>query len=303
MYRAVNVTQKDGSALQWSNCRMAVAATHLDFHTQGAKKSTGAKMRSYQDDQSGGTDSGDARTAWERGYDEQLVIRDGRYWADLVEDRQRGWFVSVDVWYASLPIRCQQNGQFGHTIGISPETRSDGAWLVGDPLCDTNDWSWMDPADIRRAAEAWGSRILSGTSAKTHGPDGEGELLVPVDTGGAVPIRYTTAVEEAPVLKVADQKPRLLDVKEGVKLYDVNGQATAQIYKPITQGLSPFASVIGKTVAARAVFVTVGGVRQLMLIRTADATNIKDIPTTVDIDALLDARDSEWISRLTPPRT
>jgi len=301
-YRATNVTQKDGSALQWSNCRMAVAATHLDFHTQGAKKSTGAKMRSYQDDKVGGTDSGDARTAWERGYEEALVIRDGRYWGDLVEDRDRGWFVSVDVWYASLPDRCQQSGNFGHTIGIAPENNGT-KWLVGDPLCAEGQWKWMEAADIKAAAENWGTRILNGTSSKTHGPDGEGERLSPVDTGGAVPIRYTTAVEEAVALKVTDQKPRLLDVAGGVKLYDVNGQPTAQVYSPITQGLSPFASMIGKTVAARAVYVSVGGVRQLMLIRTADAKNLKEIPTTVDIDALLDARDGEWIARLTPPRT
>jgi hypothetical protein len=161
----------------------------------------------------------------------------------------------------------------------------------------------MEASDIKAAAENYGARILNGTSSKTHGPNGEGERLSPVDTGGAVPIRYTTAVEEAMPLKVQDQKPRLLDVAPGTKLYDVNGQPTAQVYSAITQGVSPFASLIGKTVAARAVYVSVGGVKQLMLIRTADATNIKEIPTTVDVAALLDARDSEWIARLTPPRT
>lgn len=157
-YRAAHVTQKDGSALQWANCRMAVGATHLDYHTQGAETSTGAKMRSFQSDQSGGTDADDLRKAWERGYGETLVIRNGRYWRDLEADRAKGWFVEIDVWYADLPDRCQSAASFGHTVGVAPETRSDGFWLVSDPLCTA--YKWMDPDDIRKAAQTWGNRTV-----------------------------------------------------------------------------------------------------------------------------------------------
>jgi hypothetical protein len=300
-YRAVNVTQKDGSKLQWSNCRMAAIATMLDFHTEGAKKSTGAKMRSYQDDQVGGTDASDARTAWERGYHETLVIRDGRYWEDLVSDRANGWFVTLDVWYASLPERCQASGQFGHTIGISPETLSDGQWLVGDPLCNQGDWNWMRPADLRVGAEEWGKRILNGGSGKTHGPEGIDE---PGDTGGAVPIRYTTAVEVAPVLKVVDPKPVLLDIPVGTQMYYHTGQPYAKATQASSQIYSPFATLIGKTVAGRAVYRTVDGVKQLALARTVDCKNINPVPVAdgPDPDTIINGRDAQWIDHLTPPK-
>jgi hypothetical protein len=144
---------------------MAVAATHLDFHTRGSKTSTGAKMRSHQDDQQGGTDANDARTAWERGYSEVMHIRSAD-WERLLEDRSRGWFIELDVWYARLPDRCQIAANFGHTIGIAPETRSDGYWLVSDPLC--NAYKWLDPADIRAAAEDWGKRIINGGTLRTR---------------------------------------------------------------------------------------------------------------------------------------
>lgn len=158
VYRAAHVSQKDGTPLQFANCRMAVGATHLDFHTNGAETSTGAAMRSYQFDQSGGTDADDLRRAWERGYGETLVIRNGRYWDALLIDRAKGWFLEVDIWYADLADRCQQSANFGHTIGIAPETRADGFWLVSDPLC--SGYKWMHPDAIRKAVQSWGNRVV-----------------------------------------------------------------------------------------------------------------------------------------------
>ena len=142
---------------------MAAGATMLDFHTRGRKKSTGAEMRKRQQDQSGGTDAYDLQRAWAT-YKEVLVIRNGKYWADLIKDRGRGWFVSIDVWYAEIPvaIRCQSNGNIGHTMGVAPETHSDGRWLVSDPLC--TGYKWVKPSDLRRAMEAWGKRIGIGSA-------------------------------------------------------------------------------------------------------------------------------------------
>src|SRR5262245_10909828 len=105
-YRADAVTQRDGSALQNSNCRMASIATGLDYHTLGAKTSTGAKMRQSQDDQSGGTDAGDAKQAWARGYSETLVIRDGNTWADALDDLRDGRLIHLDVWHVTVGGPC-----------------------------------------------------------------------------------------------------------------------------------------------------------------------------------------------------
>lgn len=281
---------------------MAVLATHLDFHTKGKKTTTAAKLRMFQDDQMGGTDSNDARIAWERGFAEELVIRDGQYWERLLEDRSRGWFIALDVWYARLPERGQKAADFGHTIGIAPETQTIGQWLVSDPLQDG--WNWMDPEDLKTAAEDWGRRILGGGSGKTHGTGDHNFALLddPQDTGGAVPIRYTTAVEVPPVLKVIDRNPMLVDVPIGTRMYNHASQPADATSSKSVQIPSPFGTVIG-TVPARAVYRTLDGVFQLVLIRTADLQNMTTVKTaTVDTDKLLNDRDAQWIARLTPPR-
>ena len=298
IYRAANVSQVDGSPLQFSNCRMAVLATHLDFHTKGKKTSTGAKMRSFQDDQIGGSDSSDARIAWERGYGEKLVIRDGQSWERLLEDRSRLWFVSLDVWYASLPERRQANASFGHSIGVAPENNG-SQWLVGDPLRRDGAWNWMESADLKQAAEDWGRRILAGASGKTHGPDGEDAA----DTGGAVPIRYTTAVEAAPMLRILDGPAMTGDIAIGTQVYNHNGQPASKTTQKSVGSYSPFATRIGTSVPARAVYRTLDGVMQLILLRTVDFLNAKPVASpVVDVDKLLDERDAAWLARLTPPR-
>ena len=65
--RGAPVTQRDGSSLANTNCRMASICTGLDSHSGGSLTSTAEKMRNYTSDQSGGTDSGDATEAWQRG--------------------------------------------------------------------------------------------------------------------------------------------------------------------------------------------------------------------------------------------
>jgi hypothetical protein len=155
-YRATPVTQRDGSPLASSNCRLASAACGIDYHTQGATTSSGADMRARQSDQSGGTDSGDAAEAW-ASYGQSLRIRDGETWADAVDDLEDGRLVHLDIWAAAMaPAGCPSGtGQYGHTIAVAPE-QSGTRWLVSDPWCSPAKWAWIDEVLLREAAETWG---------------------------------------------------------------------------------------------------------------------------------------------------
>ena len=120
-YRAVPVSQRDGSSLANTNCRMASIATGLDYESAGIQVSNGAEMRSRQSDQSGGTDSGDAAEAW-ASYGQTLRIRDGATWADAEHDLEAGRLVHLDVWAASAAGPCLVgDGGYGHTIAVAPE--------------------------------------------------------------------------------------------------------------------------------------------------------------------------------------
>lgn len=163
-YRPLPVSQRDGTPLANSNCRMASIATGLDYHTQGAQTSTGSEMRARQSDQSGGTDSGDAAEAW-RSYGQELRIRDGETWADAVDDLEDGRLVHLDVWAADLDGVCLSGtGQYGHTVAVAPE-RSGTRWLTSDPWCSPPKWAWWDEALLRRGAETWGGMCYSGATA------------------------------------------------------------------------------------------------------------------------------------------
>ena len=289
-YRADHVTQKDGGVNQWNNCRMAVGATQLDYHTKGAKTTTGSKLRLYQDDQQGGTDADDLRRAWERGYDETLVIRNGRYWDDLVADRAKGWFVGIDVWYATISDRCQTAASFGHTMGVAPETDERGWWLVSDPLCAG--YKWMDPATIRKAMEDWGRRILN--------------------TGIAhPPIYYTTSVPEwsdddMDTINTSGyvSSKKLARVKVGSAWY-FDSKCAEKGNTFSTARAIPF---IGATQdATRAVLVSTGQPYEdkvaratIVYMRTADIT-LEDAPNPpTSCDDAVKQRDAEWIAHLTP---
>lgn len=171
-YRAAPVTQRDGSALANSNCRMAAIATGLDYETLGGETSTGAKMRSYQDDQSGGTGSDDASVAWHRGYGKDLRIRDGNPWGDVLDDLRAGRLVHLDVWHAAVGGPCLSgSGAYGHTIAVAPESRDkdgDTEWLVADPWCKPPTWAWVRQGRLRDGAEEWGRRVTR--EAETNGP-------------------------------------------------------------------------------------------------------------------------------------
>jgi len=154
VYRPRNVSQKDGSRLQYSNCTMASAATAIDRHTLGRIRSTGAKMRSYQGDQSGGTDLLDARNAWSRGYGQYLDVRLRTSWSTFIAALKGRRGAILVGWYSYIPraYRGQYSASFGHAVYINEVRPSDGALLMYDPLRSTA--IWVPQVYIKRFAGA-----------------------------------------------------------------------------------------------------------------------------------------------------
>ena len=175
-YRAVPVSQRDGSSLANSNCRMASIATGLDYESAGIQVSNGAEMRSRQSDQSGGTDSGDAAEAW-GSYGQTLRIRDGATWADAEYDLEAGRLVHLDVWAASAAGPCLSgDGGYGHTIAVAPES-SGTRWLTADPWCSPGKWTWWESALLEAGAETWGGMCYTGATAGLRWTGDERALL------------------------------------------------------------------------------------------------------------------------------
>jgi hypothetical protein len=172
LYRPAPVTQRDGSELASSNCRLASAAVGLEYESwndgdRPPQTSTGSQMRARQDDQSGGTDSGDAAQAWSS-YGQALRIRDGMSWADAVADLEAGRLVHLDVWAAAAAGPCLSGtGGYGHTIAVSPE-RSGTRWLVCDPWCSPPKWTWWEEVLLETGAETWGGMTYSAATAGTR---------------------------------------------------------------------------------------------------------------------------------------
>jgi hypothetical protein len=165
MYRAKPVTQRDGGPLANSNCRMASAATGLDFDTLGKKTSTGSKMRARSGDPSGGTTASDAARAWDT-YDEVLSVQNGKGWDDVIASLKAGRLVHLDVWAATCGGPCCKSA-CGHTLVVAPEQHSDGRWLVSDPWCRPAKWTWWAESKLRKGAEEWADRC--GWRASTKG--------------------------------------------------------------------------------------------------------------------------------------
>lgn len=133
----------------------------LDYHTGGSKTASGGKMRTYTDDQSGGTDSGDAKQAWARGYGQALNVNDGDTFDEALRDLRNGKVVHLDTWHASLgKYGCVSGeGKYGHTVAVIPDYNSKG-WLLGDPWC-TKNYKRVPESTLRSAAETWGRKVLS----------------------------------------------------------------------------------------------------------------------------------------------
>lgn len=162
-YRAAPVTQRDGSPLASSNCLMAAAATGLDYHTLGDKTSTGAKMREFSGDTSGGTNTDEIVRAWDRGYHEEAHDRDGHTFDKVLDDLWDGRLVMLQVWHRTVGGPCLSgDGTYGHGLAVAPEQRLDEdghrEWLVSDPWCKPPKWVWVDQSKLKAGAEEWATR-------------------------------------------------------------------------------------------------------------------------------------------------
>jgi hypothetical protein len=249
-YRPAFVTQRDGSSLASSNCRMASAAMGLDFETRGAKTSSGAKMRSYTDDQSGGTDSGDAKQAWDRGYDQTLTVRDGGTFDQALADLRAWRAVHLDIWAAATGQECLSgSGDYGHTVIVLPDYTADG-WAVGDPWC-TGGYGRIPESKLRKGAETWGSEVYGRAAEEPdyptdgpgprdprvlaivarivrrfmseHYPGGPPGELRHADTGGGSILFTVTHPLEGDVIPLYSAGDRKRILPAGTDLYDAPG--------------------------------------------------------------------------------
>jgi hypothetical protein len=135
VYRPAPVLQYGwGSALDGYNCNMAAGCMALDRHTLGTKTSTPPIMRSYQFDQSGGTDLGDLATAWSNGYGETFEW--GIYsWAQFLSNIRGGRGAVLQGLYGNLPSDKRFSSTFtgGHSIFVNEELNT-GYFRGQDPL-------------------------------------------------------------------------------------------------------------------------------------------------------------------------
>jgi len=277
---------------------MASIAMGLDYHTAGDRVATAAKMRTYTDDQSGGTGSDDARQAWDRGYDQSLRVMDGSTFADVLDDLKAGRVVHLDVWAASVGQECLSgSGAYGHTVAVLPDHNGDG-WAVGDPWC-TGGYGRIPQADLQRGAEYWGGQVYSLAADEPDYPSGgpgprDPRVLVIVqrivrrlmtqydpskpapappgrDTGGGAVLYTTTKVQSGTTAPEEGDDMAIqaasgltsnyrIDIAAGVAFY-ADANLTAQ-----EGSMSAAASVvyvggpIGETEPSRAVLVTTGTV-------------------------------------------
>lgn len=143
VYRPAPVLQYGwGTRLDGDNCNMAAGCMALDRHTLGAKSSTSGNplvtppnMRSYQYDQSGGTDLLDLQTAWSNGWGETLVSPGVHSWSSFVAAINEGRGAVLQGLYGNLPASKRFSDTFtgGHSIYINEEI-SPGYFWGRDPL-------------------------------------------------------------------------------------------------------------------------------------------------------------------------
>jgi len=272
--RATPVTQRDGSVHQNNNCRMASAATGIDYDTQGRTTSTGKEMRRRSGDTVGGTSSAAAVKAW-GSYGQMLVVRNGEDWDSVNTYLKKGRVIHLDVWHASVGGPCLSgSGGYGHTVVIAPE-QSGTRWLVSDPWCKPAAWKWWEASKLRAGAEEWGRRVYGrvltrdatgaeGTIRQVvkelmteHFPGHEDPNPAPTadleDTSGTQKILFTITDAHVPGAAGGDnvaqrgitsRTPVLIKILEGQDIFDLDGNTKLydsaaerlDVYSPCQRG-------------------------------------------------------------------
>jgi len=270
-----------GNDHAWANCTMSAGAVAYayDCHNAGDPDAApwGGHLRhSGQPDMTGGTDLGDLSDAWSEYGGRELRIRSGAGWSAVVDAHDAGSAVVIQG-----EGSCPGSGTFdgSHACCIGPETNSAGDWLWSDPV--TSGWQWVTPGSIRSWAERLSSSILFAVS----------------QPGGA-------DMADIPVVSVA---PMLVDVREGVQLYDLGTMAPALRMPQDRTGIrSPFSSESpGGTRTWAIVYTRPEPDPDTMLcVYNADADNVRDDPAYAggggdDDESVRRQRDAEWVDALT----
>lgn len=331
-YKPAPISQRDGSSLANSNCRMASIATGIDYETKGGTKSTGSKMRSYSGDTSGGTSSSDAVHSWSTGYSRSLSVRDGRTFEDALADLRAGRFVHLDVWAAAMGGCLSGDGGYGHTVAVLPDCL-DGAWLVADPWCSPGKWQRITESKLRAGAETWGGEVYGAAALEadypTAGADTTDPLVLAIvrrivdrlmelnypdgpqgrirfETGGGGPILYTITAAHEPEsamidIEVAANTPQLVDLPAGADILELDGSKRLENTAARNGVLSPFGTHSQGGTAMRAIYWTRGGDPTLLLAAyNNQCENIRPVESAnSDTDAALADRDAEWMDALT----
>jgi hypothetical protein len=334
MYRPVPITQRDGSPLANSNCRMAGIATGIDFHTLGAITSTGAEMRTRQDDQVGGTDSGDSAQAW-RTYGQDLDIRDGGTFDDALADLRAGRSLQLDVWHATCGGPCLSgSGAYGHDMAIAPE-QNGSDWLVADPWCSPAKWQWWPESKLRAGAEDLGAMTYTAATGGRYWPRSESELLDrmrhalralmtlyrpdapasmrPPSVGGGGRIFYTATRSQAPASLEGGDMPinsaaglvtnLRADVPAGLDFYGDPNLAKRLGSMSKAGSVVYVGNPIGESISggSRAIQVNTGSaysddsVRPTIVYVAADSIDPYTVPpASTDVDEAIAMRDAEW---------
>ena len=165
-------------------------------------------------------------------------------WAPFARTVRQGSSASLAVLSSKLPANLRFGFQGAHRIGVA----FDGStFVVANPLAHGGSAPLPCPElSLRNAAYA-------------------------VSAGYALAVTFP-AQENPDMLKVTDETPKTLDVAIGKQLYDLNGRPAVTMSVKADDIYSPFGSGI-----YRAVSVTTGGVRQLLLVKGADTTGGKPL--------------------------
>ena len=215
-----------------NNCLMASGAMALDYHTRGRLQVWGGNLRHRQTDQVKGTDLNDLRTAW-ASYGETLDIRTGKGWAGVIAALAEGRCVLLAGDSGDLDGSCAEVQDTAHGIIVHPDRDTAGHYRYGDPWCSLPGWKWATAAALRLYATPLG-----------------------------VQFAVTAAQEPLMSAAVTDENPALIDTPAGAPLYDLDGTTKlTTLSDAFASRTSPYG--VGPK---RAIFVTIGGVRRVVLI-------------------------------------
>lgn len=174
------------------------------------------------------------------------ILRAFQPWDVFAAAMKRGEIASVGLDSSKLPATLRYNFLGQHRVGLAWRDR----WMIANPLGPDHSAPLPIDEDALRTA------ILA--------------------NGGGFVYAVTFPPQEAPMLAVTNPAPKTVDIAVGKQLFELNGVSKVKTSVAQPDIYSPFASGI-----YRAVTVTTGGVRQLLLVKAADCTDVR--PLVVDV--------------------